>query len=348
VLRRRDCRAALLHAAERCGRLVLLGDVLELRHGRLRDALAAAEPVLRELGAAVGPGGEIVVVPGNHDHHLLAGWLERCALAPTPPRLGLESGVEWRESEPLATIASWLEPASVRAAYPGVWLREDVYATHGHYCDVHTTVPMFERLAAGAMARIVREPSAGPRCAEDYEAILAPIYTWLHALAQRGGRGIGQGSHGASARAWRFLTRDGTGGWRRRAMIVAFPLAVAALNGAGFGPLRADLSGAELRRAGLCAFGEVLGRLGVGAAHVVFGHTHRAGPLGRDDRADWRAPTGAMMTNAGAWVHEPAALGDRPFESPYRAGFCVTVPEEGEPNLACLLDDITSPPAPAT
>ena len=28
---------------------------------------------------------------------------------------------------------------AVRAAYPGVWLRDDVYATHGHYGDRHTT-----------------------------------------------------------------------------------------------------------------------------------------------------------------------------------------------------------------
>ena len=40
-------------------------------------------------------------------------------------------------------------------AYPGVWLREDVYALHGHYSDLHATVPTFERIAAGAMARFV-------------------------------------------------------------------------------------------------------------------------------------------------------------------------------------------------
>ena len=46
-------------------------------------------------------------------------------------------------------------PARLQFAYPGIWLRDDVYAIHGHYSDVHATVPTFERLAAGTMARYV-------------------------------------------------------------------------------------------------------------------------------------------------------------------------------------------------
>ena len=61
-----------------------------------------------------------------------------------------------------------------------------------------------------------------------------------------------------------------------------------ALNRAGLGPLRADISGPELRRGALRAFGEVLTRLRVDAPHVIFGHTHRAGPLPADDRYEWR------------------------------------------------------------
>ena len=171
VLRREQGLAALLPEVFRCDRLVLLGDVLELRQGPVREALSAAEPVLREIGAALGPASEMVIVPGNHDHHLAA----RVAGAPgarrEPPPLGLESAVDWEPGETLATVASWLEPARVRAAYPGVWLRDDVYAIHGHYADRHTTVPMFERLGAGAMARLARDAATGPARAEDYEAI---------------------------------------------------------------------------------------------------------------------------------------------------------------------------------
>jgi hypothetical protein len=141
VLRREQALAALLPEVFRCDRLVLLGDVIELRQSPVREALSAAEPVLREIGAALGPASEAVIVPGNHDHHLAGEWLARRTRDAEPPPLGLESAVDWEPGEMLATVASWLEPARVRAAYPGAWLRDDVYAIHGHYADRHTTVP---------------------------------------------------------------------------------------------------------------------------------------------------------------------------------------------------------------
>ncbi len=348
MLRGTAARGALLDVLGGYQRLVLLGDIVELRQGPLRDALAAAQGPLAEIGEALGAGREVVIVPGNHDHRLLRPWLDRRASAGPPPPLGLESEVDWYAGEPLGAIAGWLSPASVRVVYPGAWLRDDVYAAHGHYADRHTTVPMFERLGAGAMARIVREPAGGPRRAEDYEAALSPIYAWLDAIAQGRehplegaiGRGIGAGS----ARAWEVLTRaDGRPGWRRRATITAFPALIGVLNRAGLGPLRADLSGPSLRRGGLHGVGEVLSRLDVHAAHVIFGHTHRAGPLDGDDRSEWVTPGGAKLVNTGSWVHEPGFLGPDPGASPYRPGFAVVLPGAGPPRLECLLDATTPP-----
>ena len=348
VLRLREAREALLQALVEVDRLVLLGDLLELRHGPVREALAVAEPILAQIGEALGAGGEVVVVPGNHDHHLLGGWLERRAVsAPPSPPLGLETAVDWHDGETLWAVARALGPAEVRAAYPGVWLSTNVYATHGHYCDRHTTVPMFERLGAGAIARIIREPAAGPRRPEDYEAILAPIYAWVHAIAQHGGPDLGSSSHGASAQAWHALEGDRGDrtrrSLRRRGFVAAFPALVAALNRARLGPLHADVSGPELRRAALRAFGEVLARLRIDAAQVVFGHTHRAGPLPADDRFEWRAQTGAQLLNTGCWVHEPGFLGARPRESPYRPGFYASLEDDGLAQLGNLLDGITLP-----
>ena len=136
-------------------------------------------------------------------------------------------------------------------------------------------------------------------------------------------------------RAWCALSRGGGGrGLRRRGLAAAFPAVVAGLNRAGMGPLRADVSGPELRRAGLRAFGDVLARLGVPAdAHVIFGHTHRAGPLPGDDRGEW-----GRVVNAGSWVHDPAWVGDSPGDSPYRPGFAVIVGDSGPPELVNLLD----------
>ncbi len=68
--------------------------------------------------------------------------------------------------------------------------------------DVHTTVPTFERLAAGAMARwIVTLPPDGAT-PDDYEAILSPLYAWMHALTQRSEHAVLSAGRGASARAW--------------------------------------------------------------------------------------------------------------------------------------------------
>jgi predicted phosphodiesterase len=326
VLRREHERARLLATLPGFDRLVLLGDVVELRHGPLREALAQAEPVLRELGSSVG---EVVVVPGNHDHGLLRGWLERRDSAP----LALESEVEWDPREGLGALVASLAPARVRVAYPGVWLRQDVYATHGHYGDRHNKVPIVERLGAGLTVRLTGDPEGGPARAEDYEAALAPMYAWIDTVAQLGGlRGSG-GDGSFQVRAWHALT--GSGGRSVRGLVVtaAFPAFVAALNCAGMGPLRADVSAVALRRAALDAFAEVLARLEVPAAHVIFGHTHRAGPLPRDDPDEW-----GRLLNTGSWVYEPRFLGDSPRESPYRPGFAAIVGDDGPPELVNLLD----------
>ena len=323
MLRRERERAALIAALAGCDRLVLLGDTLELRHGPLRRALSEAAPVLRELGGAVG---EVVVVAGNHDHALLRGWLER--RDPTP--LGLESDVTWDPREALGAVVEALAPARVRVAYPGVWLRDDTYAIHGHYGDRHNTVPIIERLGAGLTVRLTGEAAGGPARAEDYEAALAPMYAWIDTVAQSGGlRGSG-GDGSFQIRAWQRLSGAGRG---RRALSTLFPVLVAGLNRAGLGPLRADVSGVELRRAALRAFGEVLSRLQVPSQHVIFGHTHRAGPLPGDDRSEW-----SRLLNTGSWVHEPAWLGDSPRESPYRPGFAAIVGDDGPPELVNLLD----------
>lgn len=323
----------MLGALSGVDRLVLLGDVLELRHGPLRAALADAVPVLRALGEAVGSDGEIVVVPGNHDHGLLRGWLERRDFA----SLGLESAVDWDPREALGAVVEALASGGrvrVRVAYPGVWLREDVYAIHGHYLDRHHTVPIVERLGAGLTVRLAGEVSGGPRRAEDYEAALAPMYAWIDAVAQGGGlRGSG-GDGSFQVKAWRALSRaGGGGGLRRRGVVVAFPAVVAVLNRAGLGPLHPDVSGQELRRAALGAMTEVLGRLEVPAAHVLFGHTHRAGPLPGDDPGEW-----GRLLNSGSWVHDPAWIGASPGQSPYRPGFAAIVGDSGPPELVNLLD----------
>ena len=337
-----DVRSLLIASLAEVDRLVLLGDVVELRQGPIRDALGAALPVLREIGGAMRDG-EIVLVAGNHDNHLLDGWRARRALDGPPPLLGTETAVDWGD-DALGAVVSALGSggAVVRAAYPGVWLAPRVWATHGHYLDIHTTVPMFERLGAGATARVVRKPATAAAGAEDYEAVLSPLYAWLHAAAQNGtparGRRAGS-SEGPSAKVWAEL-RQGVrrGGWRRWGLKTVFPVMIWTVNRAGLGPVRADISGTALRCAPLRALGEVITRLGVDADYVLFGHSHRAGPLPADDVTEWCAPSGARLINVGCWVHEPAFVGPTPGASPYRYGFGVRLNGDGPPELVNLLD----------
>ena len=110
--------------------------------------------------------------------------------------------------------------------------------------------------------------------------MLAPIYAWITAIAESGDvdpAQVAQRAPGPSARALNLLS--GGRGWRGWGLAAAFPAIVLALNAAGRGLLRANVAGPELARAGLTAFGRSLERLRVDAAHVSFGHTHRAGPL---------------------------------------------------------------------
>ena len=76
LLRRADVRAPLLDALADVDRLVILGDAVELREAAHRDAAEAAEPFFADIGRALGPDRELIVVGGNHDHGLVAGWID--------------------------------------------------------------------------------------------------------------------------------------------------------------------------------------------------------------------------------------------------------------------------------
>ena len=363
ALRRRELREPLLAELEDVDRVVLLGDVLELRHGPVRDALASSREFFEELGAAMA-GGEIVISAGNHDHALVEPWLIARGQELEPPPLGVEQLLEPAAASPaLGRIAEWCAPARVTVAYPGLWVRPDVYATHGHYLDCHLTIPTLERLTMGAMERVLGKPPDSLRGAADYESICAPMFAWRDAVARD--ERTGSALNGiATVTAWRALrgeadpaaasepgvglgaalTRHLRGHARRlrtRALVAGFPLAVAALNRAGLGPLRSEISAQELRRAGLRAMGEVADRLDLGRSYVVFGHTHRTGPLPGDTEAEWRSPGGARLVNSGSWVHVSVFMSDAPEENPYWPGGCVVVEDAGPPQVRRLLQNFT-------
>jgi hypothetical protein len=320
---------ALAGALAGADEIVLLGDLVELRERPVGQALADALPVLRRLGSATA-GKRITIVPGNHDHYL----------ARTLIDAGGELAAEtvWEQPSPdgpLGAVADALGRDRVRLAYPGVWVRSDVFATHGHYLDVHNTVPSFERLAIGAVQRVNgRLPGSGRLTPADYEAAVAPVYALTYAMAQSSRGGRSPAGSAASVRLWRRV--NGSAGGRLPSLLlgrVALPAFVASVNRAGLGPLKADLSAIELREAALRGMLTVIERLGIDARHVIFGHTHRSGPHPGD--SGW-----GPLINTGSWIHEPAFLGSSPKDSPYWPGHVALVPDEGPPELVSLLDEL--------
>ena len=343
VLQQPEALELLLARLDGVDRLVLLGDTIELRTGPARDALTEAEPVLRAIGDALGPDGEVLIAPGNHDHALAAGWLDWRGRREDPGPLELEQRIAPHHASWIAKrLAGFLAPATVEIVYPGVWLRDDVYAMHGHYLDAHTQIPTIERLAAGVMGRMV---GAIPQRAtpDHYEAQIAPVYAWIQATAQRTPPDRRPPGAGTAMRVWQSLQATGSRrSLRRYARVAPFRLAVAGVNRAGLGPVSSEISTAALRRAGLTAIGEVARRLQLTPDHLIYGHTHRTGILEGDDPAEWRSGS-TQLHNPGSWTFESHFMAPGwPTSGPFWPGSAIALDDEGPPRLERLLGGLTA------
>jgi predicted phosphodiesterase len=334
VAREGEERDALVEAVGKADRLVLLGDVVELRERPLAESLEVARPLLEEVGRALA-GRQVVMVPGNHDHAFAEPWLARLRLDAE----GLPAETLWPvapDHGAAGRIAGWMPDVELTLAYPGLHLREDVYATHGHYLDLHLTIPRLESIAASAMARMTRR-GKGTRSASDYEAIMGPMYAFYAGLAQGAAPAALSRGGTLSRDVWERVSGNGRPTLGRFLLgRVTIPGAVAALNGLGLGPFRATLTGEELRRAGLLAMTRVADVLAPGAEHVVFGHTHRPGPLPGDEQAEWTTLSGTRLWNTGSWFYEGAFV-TTGRDSPYWPGTVLTLEDEGPPRLENVL-----------
>jgi predicted phosphodiesterase len=321
MLRRPGALERLIAALEGADRLVLLGDTLELRERPVAALLELVRPLFEALAPTLA-GKSVTLVPGNHDHQLGQPWLARAQLAGRP--LGSEN--EWtvtvdETDGPAGVLASWLPRSEVTLAYPGVRLEDGTYATHGHYLDLYLTVPRVESIAASVVARLGGR-TADCTSADDFEAVVAPIYGFHAGMAEgASGAALARGAT-VSRSVWRRATGDGRVG---RVLVgrVTIPAAVATLNRLKIGPFSATLSGEELRRAGLLAMGRVAETLAPDAEHVLFGHTHRAGPLPGDDWAEWSTLSGKRLWNSGNWYLESTFVGGMAERSPYWPGTIV-------------------------
>jgi UDP-2,3-diacylglucosamine pyrophosphatase LpxH len=287
----------LLETIARHDRLVLLGDVIELAEAHDSHSFAIAEPVLRAIAGALPPAAELVFVPGNHDHALIRAWsrarghdLEREAVVP-------------HDASPLlAQVVDWLGGDRVQVRYPGIWLTDDIWATHGHYLN-HYLRPVS---SVGVLHPRHRQSAADPRLPADYEYI-------------------------ADSPAKPHM-RDGLPPqrWHDRAM----PEVLA--------PLMTRVLARQVRHHSLPAFAHAVYALGVQAPWVVFGHVHRRGPMPEDPAGPWTGLTdGQRLLNTGSWRFEPV-IGHRIRPPhPYWPGGAVVIEDDGIPKAIGLLDGLT-------
>jgi len=150
----------LLETLGRYDRLVLLGDVVELAESHHAHSFPIAEPVLRAIAGAMGANGEIVFVPGNHDHALIREWSQSQGR-----NLEREASVPHDASPRLAQVVDWLGGDRVQVRYPGIWLTGQVWATHGHHLN-HYLRPVS---SVGLLHPRHRQRPADPRRPADYE-----------------------------------------------------------------------------------------------------------------------------------------------------------------------------------
>jgi UDP-2,3-diacylglucosamine pyrophosphatase LpxH len=317
VLTQRAPLSRLLEALDGVDRLVLLGDVVELLERRTTNALHVAEPVLRSLGRTMGPGREIILVPGNHDRALVRRWIRTHG-----PALVADTAVPLDATPALAQVTSWLAPASASVRYPGVWLSDRVWATHGHYLDRHLLPESAFGVARGLLGRLPRD-GASPSA---YELAGGVSVTSTEALLTR-----------ALPRPLATLVEDLAELVRASTM----PLAPRRLLHPRMARATAVVLGTQMRRASIPALARVVHRLGIGAEWVVFGHVHRLGPLGGDRLKQWQGPGGRpRIANSGSWVYEPLLVHRARAPHPYWPGGAILLDDDLDPVALGLLDDL--------
>jgi UDP-2,3-diacylglucosamine pyrophosphatase LpxH len=317
VLRRPEALEALLAALDGVSRLVLLGDIVELLEGRPERSMPAAEPVLRAIGAQLGRSAEVVVVPGNHDRALVRPWLREHGVPS-----GIDAEIPLDATPLLASVTSWLAPARVSVRYPGVWLSDGVWATHGHYLDRHLMPEVAYGIARGALGRLPRD-GASPA---DYERSGGPSLTRVEALMTR----------------WLprplAIVSDDVAELLRAVTMPRIPRRAVTHR---FSWLNAFVLGEQMRRAAMPALARVVHRLGVDADWVIFGHVHRLGPLAADDVRRWSGPAGTpRIANTGSWIYEPLLLHHVTPPHPYWPGGAVVIRAGGAPEAVGLLDEV--------
>jgi UDP-2,3-diacylglucosamine pyrophosphatase LpxH len=370
----------LTSALEGVDEVVLLGDVLELRFQRMDEALRTARPFFTALGetlrrrSRVRRPARVVYVAGNHDHHFALQLIEReqeAAIERGDARQYRFSGQvrTWPQMFLLRALREMLGPQiEIEFAYSYARLEMQTgsaLALHGHYLDLHLDSPGERLLALVQQALTAYQLDTLPPGFDLYEAVLRPQFELLY--------WIGQSPAGAQVQSdlWRRLRGDGRQVPRsvfgrvkrvaaRRALRVAEALAGAAAHQLTERVLKGDVTLVSPARSadveeGIAALmaslralqPEVfaLERWQAPPAHIIFGHTHRPGPLaGRDTPHRWHATWAGRQVelwNCGSWLYDSQrALTEEYYRTRWPGTF-VLIPDGEPPRVVSLLKDLS-------
>ncbi len=345
--------------------VVLLGDILDLRFQQLEEVLLTAEPFLTTLGHAMRKARHprVTYIPGNHDHHYAVRLMEAAQ------ERAIEAGEPYTFQQVVAPPDFFLSrqlariigiPVEVRVAYFYDILDSSegpILLIHGHYLDMHLGDAPARLLTLAQAAIAAAGQQVDTHSPDLYEAILRPQYELLHWIGQTPGGGLIQ------SRIYERL-RGGAPPSTRMGQLRRAALRGAVSVGGKVGVALAETLANRLIKGGLSltspardalaeetiyAFNLSLEALSAylpeGMRYVIFGHTHRPGPLEDIDPIDrWTVKMRGqetMVLNSGSWLYD-GGKARRPDYRPQRwPGTFILIPDQGPPHLVEVLADLS-------
>lgn len=345
--------------------IVLLGDILDLRFQQLEEALQTSRPFFDMLGDVLRSAStpRVTYIPGNHDYHyavrLMEGAREQAIL--TDETFALKQLVappDFFLSRQLARMIGRDVPVRVVYFYDTLESSQGtIFLTHGHYLDLHidSGPARLLNLAQSVLAAAGQGPeSITP---DLYEGLLRPQYELLHWIGQSPAGGelqsrIYERLRGGAPPETRFSSLRQRA--LRRAASAAGTVGLALAESIANRLFKERLSLTSLAREAqveetIRAFSLSLealqSYLPEGVRYVVFGHTHRPGPLEGIDAAErWMVnmrgqPT--MVLNSGSWLYD-GGKARRPDYRPQRwPGSFILIPDQGPPRVVEVLAEMT-------
>ncbi len=341
--------------------IILLGDILDLRFQQLEDALLIATPFLSMLGAVLRGAGHprVTYIPGNHDHHYALRLIE------SEQERAIEAGEQFRLRQVVAPADFFLSRQLGRIIGSGVEVRfvyfydllessqGPILLTHGHYLDLHLGAAP-ARLLSLVQASIAAAGQTVQTLSPDlYEAILRPQYELLHWIGQSPGGGqmqsrIYERLRGGAppntrlSQLRRAALRGAASVGGRVGVALAETLANRLVKGglSLTSPAREAQAEATIRAFNLC-LEELEPALPPGIRSVIFGHTHRPGPLEEVDTAEhWKVTLRGQelaVMNSGSWLYNDGKARSPDYRPQRWPGTFILIPDHGPPRLVEVL-----------